>query len=69
MNNWRTYQGTPAERLQEGQRVQLAYGDGTQGSVQSVDVITGMVRVWWDCKPCPGYGPTEATNIGNLVLI
>ena len=68
MNKWHTYTGTPAERLQEGQRVALAYGDALHGTIQSVDTVTGMARVWWDGKPCPGYGPTEATNIGNLVM-
>lgn len=66
---WHTHCGIPAVSLRVGRRVHRAYGDTkTHGTIQSVDIETGMVRVWWDGHPCPDHSPTRATNIGAIVV-
>lgn len=69
LNKWTTHNCLPVTAELVGRRVHLAYERGRLGTVQSVEVDSGMMRIWWDGQRCPGYGPTEFTAPENVATI
>lgn len=67
LNKWTTHNCLPVTEALVGRRVRHAYEPERTGTVESAEPASGMMRVWWDGRPCPGFGPTEATAPENVL--